>query len=1398
MIGLGSVGGMLFLSTMVLALSPGAPVITQLPPETYATSVTLNWTAATSSPVIDRYYVQYTSDPKFVSSVTTIDVGNVKSYTVNGLSYNKIYYFRVYAKGTDGKPANMNLYDPVTNPDGVQWSAITRTQFIPSTNRSTQSIIHFEITPAKSYPNDNVFYSNSKNQSIKWVLSGVVPIPGNVYSSSNVSYLGTSTSSLIQIAGGLYFSIGMKSDGTVLSWGSNQYGQLGNGTTCDRNVPWLVMLADGTSLMDVSMIAAGDYHALALMTDGTVWTWGYNAHGELGDGTTTNRSNPVQVKLSDGTPLTDVIAIAGGRYHSVALKTDGTVWSWGYNSNKQIGNGNTTTQKYPVQVKINSTTYLTDISQIAVGALHTIALKTDGTAWTWGYNGYGQIGNGNTTNQGYAAQVKSTSTTFLTDVSAVSAGICHSLALKNDGTVWTWGYNNYGQLGNGSNGSGTDQKFPVQAKQLGGSYLTDICQVQGAGNHSLALKSDGTVLSWGTNANGELGDGSISTSQNTAIQMILPDGSSVGHIVGIYGGASDTFLVQNIEYSSNTVLSCGANSYGQLGDGSRIQRLYPIPVMTELYGIACGSLHSINLKNDGTVWACGNNASSQLADNQLNRNILGQVNLAKGTALTDVIGVTGGFNHTIALKNDGTVWTWGDYALWYVFSPITGESSSAVVGSGQEYPTQIKLKSGVELTNMIAIAGGDRFSISLKNDGTVWTWGNNSDGELGDGTTTDQTNPVQMKTLTNIVAVAGGGWHTIALKNDGTVWTCGNNDGGQLGNGTTTGQTKPIQVKTLTDIIAIAGGGWHTIALKNDGTVWTWGRNNFGQLGNGSSTDQTNPVQVVLENNGVLSGVIAVAGGFYHTIALKNDGTVWAWGYNGYGQLGDGTITNRSNPVQVKLRDGTALTNIVSIAVGAEYTMALKNDGTLWAWGNNDYGQLGDGTYTDKLYAVQVLTGSRLTVSRYIEQPTTYTEYSPIPINGYPALTNWNLDDGNYLLNIGDGKLGSMIWSPGIRLTVDTTPPDPFTITTETTGWTTNPQPIISFNTTDATSGLDHYELAIDDGTGTVLSASPYTLPSLTDGVHQLKVSAFDKAGNHRDAITTVSIDTTQPIVSIISPVTNAEIKGVGIIQATAGDAVSGVASVEIYIDNIKKATFTQPPYDYSFNLNLYLDHTIHTITVKAYDGAGNTAQSSINVTTYCSIETSGTLSENQTWSGTVTLTGDVMVPKDITLTIAAGTVITSGNQSDNSNNALIIEGNLVIQGQPGRNVVFQSYGGSWKGIQIKESGSATIDWVAISQAQRALAINSGTATVDNSIFSNNRTGLHVFDTSIQSYDDENPKVRVSNSTFQNNTIYGIKEDGTARPKILKCTFTGNCMDYYSAEDTEMAVDELKGGNVKQ
>ncbi|MES2764089.1 MAG: hypothetical protein V4677_17870 [Bacteroidota bacterium] len=248
------------------------------------------------------------------------------------------------------------------------------------------------------------------------------------------------------------------------------------------------------------------------------------------------------------------------------------------------------------------------------------------------------------------------------------------------------------------------------------------------------------------------------------------------------------------------------------------------------------------------------------------------------------------------------------------------------------------------LTGIIAVEGGFGHVLALKNDGTVWAWGsNNSKGELGDSSFTQPNGIVQVKGLTNVAAIAAGNKYSLALKNDGTVWAWGIDTTGQLGDSSMLARNYPVRVHDLNNVVSISAGFDHALAVKSDGTVWGWGNGTFSNLGTGAQLTEREPILVA-----GINGVSSVSAGCFFSLALKNDGTVWGWGYNNEGELGDGTTTMRSIPMQV-----TGMVNVRKISAGYQHSLALKNDSTIWAWGSNYYHAIGDGTGVTRTTAVQ-------------------------------------------------------------------------------------------------------------------------------------------------------------------------------------------------------------------------------------------------------------------------------------------------------------------------------------------------------------------------------------------------------------------------------------------------------------
>ena len=569
--------------------------------------------------------------------------------------------------------------------------------------------------------------------------------------------------------------------------------------------------------VDTAPIAAGGDHSLAQRTDGRLYAWGYNGNGELGDGSTVNNPVPQRLGDSNGEPITAIVAIAAGWNHNLALKADGRMLAWGNNGSGRLGDGTSTNRTRARLVLDDGYRALQGIIAIAAGSDHSQALHQDGYVLSWGYNNYGQLGDG-TTDTHYLPQWVIDAAGFpLIDIVAIGAGIEHGAASTSDGRLFTWGRNHVGQL---ADGSWSDRSWAASAKDSAGDRLTDIIGLYTGGSHLFAQQRDGSLFGWGAGSDGRLGDGST-WNQPWAVPAIDADQQPLANVGQPGSGDAD-------------------------GDGE--------PDATDAYPL--DARYSTDSDGDG------------LADGW---ELTGFSDLATADEITDSDGDG---------VLDGDEFAHGSDAL--MPAPFTPQ----------------------------VIAAGGYHSLAIRVDGSVLAWGYNNYGQLGDGSSgyyADQAYPRAVFGLTDIIAVAAGEQHSLALDQAGQVWAFGHNNEGQLGDGSTDNASLPTAVMDesgvpFDGVIAIAAGDDHSLALKADGTVWAWGSNDSGQLGtgeSGSSTDRLYPTQLRDANDEPITGIVAIAAGSSQSFALKADGRLLGWGYNGYGVLGDDTTTNRLHPVAV-------------------------------------------------------------------------------------------------------------------------------------------------------------------------------------------------------------------------------------------------------------------------------------------------------------------------------------------------------------------------------------------------------------------------------------------------------------------------------------------------------------------
>jgi alpha-tubulin suppressor-like RCC1 family protein len=672
----------------------------------------------------------------------------------------------------------------------------------------------------------------------------------------------TEMTGVSQIAAGGTHTCALTTGGAVKCWGSNGFGELGNDSTTRAATPVDV----ATLSSGVQAIAAGEYHTCALTTGGAVKCWGHNSWGQLGNDSTTRARTPVDVAMLSG-----VQAIAAGAYHTCALTTGGAVKCWGRNSAGQLGNGSTAGARTPVDVS----TLSSGVQAIAAGAYHTCALAAGGAVKCWGYNGYGQLGNGSTA----WAMTPVDVLTLSSGVQAIAAGGDHTCALTAGGAVKCWGYNGYGQLGNGST---ADAMTPVDVSTLS----SGVQAVAAGAYHTCALTTGGAVKCWGYKRFDEFGY-AIAPATTPVDVSALSSG-----VQAIAAGGWHTCALT----TGGAVKCWGDNEFDQLGNGLGQNAATPVDVATLSSGvqaIAAGQAHTCALTTGGAVKCWGHNSWGQLGNNST----------AQATTPVDVWtlssgakAVSTGLNHTCALTTGGAVKCWGDNRYAQLGNGSTAQATTPV--------DVATLSSGVQ-----AIAAGQAHTCALTTGGAVKCWGYNGYGQLGNGSTAWAMTPVDVLTLSSGVRAIGvGGYenasHTCALTTGGAVKCWGRNFTGQLGNGSTVNATTPVDVSTLSSgVQAIAAGELHNCAVTAGGAVKCWGNNNSGQLGNGSTADATTPVDV----STLSSGVQAIAAGGYHTCATMG-GAVKCWGSGSRGQLGNGAARYHTTPVSVMQHGSLPLT----------------------------------------------------------------------------------------------------------------------------------------------------------------------------------------------------------------------------------------------------------------------------------------------------------------------------------------------------------------------------------------------------------------------------------------------------------------------------------------------------------
>jgi alpha-tubulin suppressor-like RCC1 family protein len=704
-------------------------------------------------------------------------------------------------------------------------------------------------------------------------------------------------------------------DQTVWCWGSNATGQLGNGTLQGSMTPVQVSTlgpATGVSAGQSDNALSAFNHTCAVETTAQVFCWGSNTFGELGQGTI-SKDNPLPLAVTGGLLASQVSA---GDGFTCAVTTAKTVKCWGDGNDGQLGNGTTTDSSTPVKVK-----NLANVVQVAAGYFHACALESNGTVWCWGDNAFGELGNGSTTSSDVPVSVPVESVTYIAAGSSDSCAVAGPTA-----ALLCWGTNNVGQLGTGSF---TDESTPTPA-----SGLTGVQQVSLGIDFGCAIASipQVTALCWGDNGgSGKLGNGTFNQPSSDPFPGVVfglsqPPAGGAGGPVQISTGSDHACVVM----TTGVVQCWGEGSDGRLGDGTTLDRDIPTPVVglplsaASVSDVTAGAATGCAITGDLAVRCWG-----QYVGDGGNELTVHTSAVPVQQAATQVSAGDGGcaLVHAGGFKTE--VWCWG--------SDKNGQIGDGVTGTDAKKPRMVK-----NLANPQYVSNGYGDNCALVHNGGARCWGANGYGQLGNGTTTDTNVPVPVSGLPlNLAQIAAGFEHTCALLKDGTVRCWGHNNHGQLGNGSTSDSSTPVPVTGLTSVAQIAVADAATCALTDAGGVQCWGANPAGELGNGSTTDSDVPVQV----SGLTSGVVSIAASDETVCAALFTGPVDCWGDNSSGQLGSGGVGSPPDSTTPVTVGGFSSSGFVGMSSGfGAADCALNASQQAFCWGDNSVGELGDGT----------------------------------------------------------------------------------------------------------------------------------------------------------------------------------------------------------------------------------------------------------------------------------------------------------------------------------------------------------------------------------------------------------------------------------------------------------------------
>ncbi|RMA47257.1 hypothetical protein CI603_01220, partial [Bifidobacterium sp. wkB338] len=807
-----------------------------------------------------------------------------------------------------------------------------------------------------------------------------------------------------QVSAGNDYSLAVGSDGNIYSWGDNTTDQLGRDTSkAPANRPGIVI--PPTTGIRFTQVSAGAWHALALDENGNIYSWGSNTKGALGRDTSTTPENRPGIVTSPTTGIR-FTQVSAGTFFSLAIDSDGNLYSWGSNGDGRLGRTPSSTTPADRPGIVDPPDGVTSFTQASAGKLFSIAIGSDGNLYSWGNNDSGQLGRDtSTTPENKPGKVSIPESDQ--NIIQASAGQSYCLAIDSHGNLYSWGNNDSGQLGRDASSIPGKKpgKLPPPTERV------SFAQASAGVASSLAMGSDGNLYSWGNNDSGQLGRDTTKSSATKAGVVGFPEKPKPTRVS--FGDKAGANLTANTDGTWNVTTPAHPEEQVDVAISWTMNGQQPDTHLDYTY------INSYTVTFDSAGGQQTPGQQQITIGKQATRPTTDPAKdgfLFDGWFIKDTDGKSDvAYDFSQPVTGDITLvahWSPASTGGWSI-SPDKGNA----MGGQQATITPPRLSRGIRFNQVSAGTAISGFSVGVASDGNAYAWGDNEDGQLGqdpDKTPTQNT-PVRVPLPDGVdsgftyTQVAAGGAHVVAIGSDQIVYAWGANDQGQLGNGNkdTKNHPKPQPVKGAdgqpfkavqisagsSDSAAIdpqgrvytwgsehyaayscgtarptptlakdpngSGQGLHAVqvsakysfimALDADGNVYTWGYNNYGQLGNGtiagdySKKYAADPARVPDPKDASKAfKAVRISAGDCHALAIGQDGTLWAWGYGADAQLGDGGYENRSTPMQVRSpKDSSQGFKVAWISAGVNKTIVGDENGTAWAWGFNNYGQLG-------------------------------------------------------------------------------------------------------------------------------------------------------------------------------------------------------------------------------------------------------------------------------------------------------------------------------------------------------------------------------------------------------------------------------------------------------------------------